>query len=84
MKIREEQKSRVNFPLRQYLQQLWGSERQVRCINPFSFWRRARINHLEACWAINIVQQLERCYQIEWQPGDYVLTEATEHSRMAS
>ena len=69
MILRDKHKIRVNFPLRQYFQQLFEAKGYVKFINPVSFWRRYRINHLEACWAINIVQQLEQCYQREWQPG---------------
>ncbi len=69
MTIREEKKIKVNFPISQYFQQLFDPDLYVKFINPFNFWRRYRINHLENCWAINIVQYLERCRQIEWQPG---------------
>ena len=68
MTTREGQKLKVNFPLKQYLQQLFASDTDLKFLNPFSFWRRYRINHLETCWAINPVQHLERCYQIEWKP----------------
>ena len=68
MTARERQKLKVNFPLKQYLQQLFVADTDLKFINPFSFWRRYRINHLETCWAINPVQHLERCYQIEWKP----------------
>ena len=72
MKTQEKQKIKINFPLSQYFQQLFASDIYVKFINPFSFWHRYRINHLEACWEINIVQDLERCHQIEWQPvGSY-------------
>ena len=69
MTIREEQKIKVNFPISQYFQQLFSPDLYVKFINPLSFWRRYRINHLETCWAIDIVQHLERCRQIEWQPA---------------
>ncbi len=68
MKTQEQRKIKINFPLGRYFQQLFASDIYVKFINPFSFWRRYRINHLEACWEINIVQYLERCHQIEWQP----------------
>ncbi len=68
MTIRGAQKIKVNFPINQYLQQLFCSDTYVKFINPFSFWRRYRINHLDNCWAINIVEYLERCRKIEWQP----------------
>ena len=69
MTIREEQKIKVNFPINQYLQQLFAPNLYVKFINPFNFWRRYRIDHLEKCWAIDMVQYLERCRQIEWQLG---------------
>lgn len=68
MTIREKQQLKVNFPLIQYFQQLFASESSVRFINPFQFWRRYRINHLEACWSLNLVQYLERCHQLEYSP----------------
>ncbi len=69
MTIREEQKIKVKFPISQYLQQLFCPDTYVKFINPFNFRRRYRINHLETCWEIDIVQHLERCRQIEWQPA---------------
>ncbi|GAB4532785.1 MAG: hypothetical protein Tsb0014_17580 [Pleurocapsa sp.] len=68
MTIKEEQKIKVNFPISQYFQQLFSPDLYVKFINPFRFWRRYRINHLENCWAIDTVQYLECCRQIEWQP----------------
>ena len=69
MTIRGEQKIKVNFPISQYFQQLFCPDTYVKFINPFSFWRRYRINHLDNCWAINIVQYLERCRKVKWQPA---------------
>ena len=68
MTIREKQRPKVNFPVIKYFQQLFASESYVKFINPFRFWRRYRINHLEACFSINLVQYLERCYQLEYLP----------------
>ncbi len=65
MKAKEEQKIKISFPISQYFQQLFGPDFYVKFINPFSFWRRYRIDHLESCWEIDIVRYLERCYQIE-------------------
>ena len=68
MTIQEKQQFTVNFPVLKYFQQLFASDSYVKFINPFRFWRRYRINHLEACWSINLVQYLERCHQLEWSP----------------
>lgn len=68
MTIKEEQRIKVNFPLSKYFQQLFSPDIYVKFINPFSFWRRYRINHLETCWAIDIVQRLERCRQLDSLP----------------
>lgn len=69
MTIKEEHQIKVNFPLSKYLQQLFSSDVYVRFINPFSFWRRYRIERLETCWEIDTVKNLERCRQVKWQPG---------------
>lgn len=68
MKPKEKQKIKISFPLGLYFQQLFCPKTYVKLIDPFSFWRRYRINHLEACWDFNMVRYLERCRQIEWQP----------------
>ncbi len=69
MTIRQKHQFPVKFPLIQYFQQLFACESEVRKFNPFQFWRRYRIiNHLEACWSRNLVQDLERCYQAEYSP----------------
>lgn len=67
MKAKAEQKIKISFLISQYFQQLFDSDPHVKFINPFSFWRRYRINHLESCWEIDIVRYLERCRQIEGQ-----------------
>ena len=68
MKIKEAKKSKISFPLGLYFQQLVFPDTYVKFINPFSFWRRYRINHLEDSWEFDIVQHLERSHQTEWQP----------------
>ncbi len=59
---------KIKFPWCLYFQQLFSADVYVKFINPLSFWRRYQIDHLENCRAINIVQRLECCLQIEWQP----------------
>ncbi len=68
MTIQEKQQFKVNFPVKQYFQQLFASDCYVKLINPLRFWRRYRINHLEACWSINQVEYLETLYQLEYSP----------------
>lgn len=67
MKTQEEQQIKLRFPFSLYFQQLFCPDAYVKFINPFGFWRRYRIKHLETCWDINIVRYLEQCHQIEWQ-----------------
>lgn len=68
MKTLEQHNIKLNFPFRLYWQQLFCPDTYVKFINPFSFWRRYQMNHLDACWEINLVHYLERCHKIEWQP----------------
>ena len=56
---------KIGFPFGLYLKQLFSANTYVRYINPFSFWRRYRINHLESCCDLNTVRHLERCYQLD-------------------
>ena len=72
MNKRETKPNQRKF-LRLYFKQLFYRNIYVRYINPFSFWRRYRINHLETCCQQDRVQYLERCYQL-WRspkPADY-------------
>ncbi len=68
MNSQEKRTIKIKFPWGLYFQQLFSTDIYVKFINPFDFWRRYRIDHLENCRAINIVQRLEYCLQIEWQP----------------
>ncbi len=68
MKTPIEQKIKLRFPLHLYFQQLFTPNLYVKFINPFGFWRRYRINHLENCWEFNTVRYLENCHKIDWQP----------------
>lgn len=65
MDAKEARQIKVNFPFSLYFKQLFAQDTYVRYINPFSFWRRHRIEHLEACCALNTVQYLENCYHLE-------------------
>ena len=61
----EKQAIKTGFPFGLYFKQLFSNDTYVRYINPFSFWRRYRTNHLETCYRLNIVQYFERCYQLD-------------------
>ncbi|WP_186376285.1 hypothetical protein, partial [Hyella patelloides] len=61
------QKTKISFPFRLYFQQLFATDIYVKFINPLSFWRRYRINHLETCREIDTARYLEGCNQLEWQ-----------------
>ena len=67
MKIKEAKKSKIRFPVGLYFQQLVFRDTYVKFINPFSFWHKYKINHLETSWEFDIVQHLEHCHQTEWQ-----------------
>ena len=64
---RAKQPIKLGFPYRLYFKQLFSQDIYVRLINPVNFWRRYRIDRLEACHELNTVQHLENCYQIEWR-----------------
>ncbi len=68
MATEEKQLIKIRFPFNLYFRQLFSADTYVKFINPFSFWRRYRINHLETCQNINTVEHIKRCHQIEWQP----------------
>ncbi|MEM7759210.1 MAG: hypothetical protein AAF298_13955 [Cyanobacteria bacterium P01_A01_bin.40] len=67
MSTGEKRQIKIGFPFNLYLKQLFSTDSYVRDINPFSFWRRYRINHLETCHELNTVQYLERCFQLDWR-----------------
>ena len=66
-KDREIPKRKISFPFLLYFKQLFAANIYVKFINPFDFWRRYRINHLEKCREINTIQDLENCYKVELQ-----------------
>jgi HSP20 family protein len=67
MNTKEARQIKVNFPFSLYFKQLFAQDTYVRFINPFSFWRRHRIEYLETCCELNTVQYLESCYNLEWR-----------------
>ena len=67
MTIKEKRPIKISFPFSLYFKQLFTADTYVRYINPFSFWRRYRINHLETCRELDTVEYLERCLQIKWR-----------------
>jgi hypothetical protein len=67
MNTQEARQIKVNFPFSLYFKQLFAQDTYVRFINPFSFWRRHRIEYLETCCELNTVQYLENCYNLKWQ-----------------
>ncbi len=67
MTIKEQRLTKISFPFSLYFKQLFAADTYVRFINPFSFWRRYRINHLESCRELDTVEYLERCLQIKWR-----------------
>ena len=56
-------KIKFGFPWNLYFRQLFATDAYVRFINPFNFWRRYKIEHLETCSELDLVEHLERCYQ---------------------
>ncbi len=97
MNIEEKRLVKISFPFGQYFQQLFAADTYVRFINPFSFWRRYKIEHLETCRELNTVQYFENCHQLDWQSsratnirinGDYtgtlndILTKQSELNRI--
>lgn len=66
MCIEEKRLIKFSFPFSLYFKQLFSDNTYVRFINPFSFWRRYRVSHLETCRELNTVQYLESCYRAEW------------------
>jgi hypothetical protein len=63
MTTRDRKPIKISFPIGLYFEQLFSADTYVRFINPFSFWRRYRINHLETCRELDPVQYFERCHQ---------------------
>lgn len=68
MNKRQTRAIKISFPFGLYFEQLFSNDTYVKFINPFSFWRKYRIEHLESCRELNTVRYLENCHQLEWQP----------------
>ena len=68
MKVKEEGKTTIKFPIQKYFQQIFSNSAYVTIINPFKFWRRYRIEHLESCYEYNLILFLDRCLRKERQP----------------
>ena len=58
---------KINFPWNLYFEQLFAADTYVRFINPFNFWHKYRIEHLETCGELDPVKDLERSYRLERQ-----------------
>lgn len=54
---------KISFPWILYFKQLFAVNTYVRFINPFNFWHRHKIKHLEKCSELDLIEHLERCYQ---------------------
>ena len=67
MNTGEKRLVKISFPWNLYFKQLFSADTYVKFINPFSFWRRYRINHLETCKELNTVERLEDCYRLKRQ-----------------
>ena len=61
---REVRQIKLKFPWLKYLKQIFNSSQYVTIVNPWKFWRRYRIEHLNACYQYNTVEFLERCRQL--------------------
>ncbi len=79
MTIKEKRPVNLSFPFGLYFQQLFSTDTYVRLVNPFSFWHRYKINHLERCCELDTVEYLERCHQIEWRRAKLFAPEKTKN-----
>ena len=67
MNAGEKRAIKIGFPFGLYLKQLFSTDTYVRYINPFSFWRRYKIDYLKTCHELDTVQYLENCLQLDYQ-----------------
>ena len=63
----EKRSIKIGFPFNLYFKQLFLADTYARFINPFRFWRKYQINHLETCRELDIVQNLERCRKLDYR-----------------
>ena len=71
MNTEKKRLTKISFPFSLYLKQLFAADTYVRFINPFNFWQRYRINHLERCRELDIVQYFESCRKLSFQGVKY-------------
>ena len=50
------------FPVVKYCKQLFCSSKLVVC-HPVKFWNRHKSQHIENCWKIDVVKQLDSCWK---------------------
>ena len=67
MNAEEKRAIKISFPFGLYFKQLFSTYTYAKDINPFSFWRRYKIDRLEACHELNTVRHLENCLQLDYQ-----------------
>lgn len=65
--IQEIPQEQIKFPFLLYFKQLFAANIYVKFINPFSFWRRYKINHLETCLEFDTIRHLETCQHLKLQ-----------------
>ena len=81
MTIKETGPTKISFPFSLYFKQLFAADPYVRYINPFSFWHRYKINHLETCRELDTVEYLERCLQLQWRSPKLLNSRKTKNFR---
>ena len=50
------------FPVVKYCKQLFCSSKSAVC-HPVKFWNRHKSQHIENCWKIDVVEQLDSCWK---------------------
>lgn len=71
MKVREEGKTAIKFPVGKYFRQIFSNSAYVTIINPFKFWRKYRVERLESCYEYSLTLLLERCQKKECLPSKF-------------
>lgn len=80
MTTKEERLTKISFPFALYFKQLFAADAYVKFVNPFNFWRRYKINHLETCQELDVVEHLEHCHQAEWRSTKTCNSRTSENS----